>query len=465
MGLWTKEKVISELRRIRKDRNRSPDNVNAAARFLFGSLRAALDEAGLPCGKNGRPIKKWSKDLVIQEIRKRATDRRKLRKTQYEDKPLYSSARRYFGSWGNAVKAAGFSLSVEDYFYSLDEVQLKIVELYERGDSMRLHSHKDEKLKRSVIKHFGTWSRAVKSLGLDAELRRSWTNQKVIDALRSRWANGRDLARTRIEDPGLASAAYIRFGGWVKALEAAGFQGQVRRKLSNEEVLDALRCITSKDPDAPISKIDKRLTRIAINRFGSLAQAKAEANGTQLIERWSRRRVIAEINRRYQVGDLSCAKGFGDPELAKAAGRIFGNWSKAVEAAGLSDQLKVFKLPKYWNEDDVIELIRRYHKDGLSFSIMVARKKSLLDAANRFFGSWSNAVRAAGFELPYRKWSREIVVAEIQSRVNSRRSLSSYDTDNINLVSASRRFFGSWPNAIEAAGAKDAKKVKGRIRL
>ena len=45
MRVWTKEKVISELRRTRKERNRSPDNVNAAARLLFGSLRAALDEA------------------------------------------------------------------------------------------------------------------------------------------------------------------------------------------------------------------------------------------------------------------------------------------------------------------------------------------------------------------------------------------------------------------------------------
>jgi hypothetical protein len=462
---WTKEKVISELRRIRKDRTKSSDSVNAAARHLFGSLRAALEEAGLPCGRNGRPIKKWTKELVIHEIRQRATDRKKLRKTSYEDKPLHASARRYFGSWGRAVEAAGISLSEQDYFYSSDEVQLKIVELYERGDSMRLNSHKDKKLKRSVIKHFGTWSRAVKSLGLDAELQRRWTDQKVIDAIRHRWADGRDLARTRFEDPGLVGAASIRFGGWAKALEAAGFEGQFRRKWTDGEILDSIRGLISKDPDASISILDRNLADLARNRFGSLAQAKAEANGTQLIEHWGRRSVISEIKRRYQAGEPSCTKGFGDPKLAKAAWRIFGSWSKAVEAAGLSDQIIVPKPPRYWNENDVIALIRKYHLEGHSFSMMITWKKSLLDAANRFFGSWSNAVHAAGFEMPNRKWSRDVVVAEIQARINSERSLSTYDTDNINLVAAGRRYFGSWKNAIKAAGVKNPKKVKGRIRL
>ncbi len=461
MRLWTKEKVISELRRTRKERNRSPDNVNAAARLLFGSLRAALDEAGLPCGKNGRPIKKWSKDLVIQEIRKRATDRRKLRKTQYEDKPLYSSARRYFGSWGNAVKAAGFSLSVEDYFYSLDQVQLKIVELYERGDSMRLHSHKDEKLKRSVIKHFGTWSRAVKSLGLDAELKRTWTNQKVIDALRHRWANGRDLARTRFEDPGLVSAACTRFGGWVKALEAAGFQGQVHTRWTDEQLLDALRLYATNHSSKPITVHNRKLADMARTRFGSLTRAFANANVPPSRDLWNKERVVLEIMRRYQSGEHGDTEGFGDLKLAKASRRHFGGWAEAVEAAGLSNRIVAPKPPRKWDANDVIDHIRRCHRDGQTFPQMLSATRGLLNAAQRNFGGWKNAIFAAGLKPENRLWTRDAVVFEIQERVKSGKSLRSNDPSNGNLVSAGYRFFGSWPIALEAAGVNKQKKRRG----
>jgi len=413
MRLWTKEKVISELRRTRKDRNRSPDNVNAAARLLFGSLRAALDEAGLPCGKNGRPIKKWSKDLVIQEIRKRATDRRKLRKTQYEDKPLYS------------------------------------------------YSHKDEKLKRSVIKHFGTWSRAVKSLGLDAELKRTWTNQKVIDALRHRWANGRDLARTRFEDPGLVSAACTRFGGWVKALEAAGFQGQVHTRWTDEQLLDALRLYATNHSSKPITVHNRKLADMARTRFGSLSRAFAKANVPPSRDLWNKERVVLEIMRRYRSGEHGDTDGFGDLKLAKASRRHFGGWAEAVEAAGLSNRIVAPKPPRKWDANDVIDHIRRCHRDGQTFLQMLSATRGLLNAAQRNFGGWKNAIFAAGLKPENRLWTRDAVVFEIQERVKSGKSLRSNDPSNGNLVSAGYRFFGSWPIALEAAGVNKQKKRRG----
>ena len=45
---WTKEKVIEELKRLRRDGPKHNRNLDAAARRYFGSLREALRVAGLP---------------------------------------------------------------------------------------------------------------------------------------------------------------------------------------------------------------------------------------------------------------------------------------------------------------------------------------------------------------------------------------------------------------------------------
>jgi len=431
MPRWTKERIISELRRVRKDGPKPNCRIDSAARRHFGSLKAALDAAGLPIGKNGCAMKRWTKELLIQEIRLRASSYSKLRRTQSEDFRLYAAARKRFGSWSKALEAAGVSSLIKDYFYTQDEVQMKIVELYEQNVPLRLNSQSDEKFKRSVIKRFGTWGRAVKSLGLGPMMIRDWTEQKVIEAIRQRWAEGYDLTKTRTEDSGLANAAVYRFGGWVKALEAAGFEGQAHRRLTNEEVLEAIRLHAANHPTLPITVHNRRLADMARNRFGTLHRAFSEAKVPPFKDCWTRHRVVAEISRRFEIGQLRDTEGFGDLQLAKASRRLFGGWAEAVEAAGLSSKITV---PKH---------------------------SGLKRAARRNFGSWSKAIIAAGLELSKRKWSRDVVVSQIRERVKSGKSLKANDAENINLSSAGKRLFGSWQLAIEAAGVIVHKKIRG----
>jgi hypothetical protein len=110
---------------------------------------------------------------------------------------------------------------------------------------------------------------------------------------------------------------------------------------------------------------------------------------------------------------------------------------------------------RYWTKEKAISELRRVRKDGPKPYCRVD------SAARRNFGSWSNAIIAAGVEPSRRKWWRDVIASQIQERVKSGNSLKAKDAENINLSTASRRFFGSWPIALEAAGVTKHKKKRG----
>lgn len=84
----------------------------AGARFavnrLFGSFRAALRIAGVL--KPVPEFPRWSKARVIATIRQRHERGQVIHCTGViaDQPPLYDAARRYFGGWPQALRAAGF---------------------------------------------------------------------------------------------------------------------------------------------------------------------------------------------------------------------------------------------------------------------------------------------------------------------------------------------------------------------
>jgi len=278
---WTPEIVIEELKRTRHDGPRANRKLDDAARRCFGSVRAALKVAGLPCGQPARRNSGWSKEKVVDAIRKRHRSGKSLVRTNREDRALYEAAKKWHGSWTAAVVAAGLPRPRRD-FYTRDEVQLRIIDLYERELPLTFRSHNDIKLRRSCKEHFGGWRHAVESLGLGSELRRFWTNQKVIDAIILRRADGLDLGATRHEDVSLFAAASARFGSWNKALLAAGISVVLREQWNQEKVLMRLRHLLNEIPVRSIRRVDSKLTCAAQRRFGSLRKAvKAARSQTQ----------------------------------------------------------------------------------------------------------------------------------------------------------------------------------------
>jgi len=118
-----------------------------------------------------------------------------------------------------------------------------------------------------------------------------------------------------------------------------------------------------------------------------------------------------------------------------------------------------------WTREKIAAGIKELNDQGVRLTVKnVSRRHSVLySAALRYFGSWGDAVYAAGINYgeiksqsrleavkKITKWNRARVLAEIK-KVPFNRLWFVYK-DNIALHSAARREFGSWRQALEAAG-------------
>jgi hypothetical protein len=101
----------------------------------------------------------------------------------------------------------------------------------------------------------------------------------------------------------------------------------------------------------------------------------------------------------------------------------------------------------------VIGAIQELHQKGLPLTKVWKDDVNLYSVAKTHFGSWRNAVLAAGLQVKRRRWSKQTVADEIRSRARQGLSLSSRCRENHLLVAAAIRYFGSWRQAVRAARA------------
>ena len=87
---------------------------------------------------------------------------------------LYSKARKYFGSWKNALETCGINYDTarNSNNWSREKIVEKIRELVNDGQSLRpsdLRGNKSVRLMSAASYHFGSWSKAVSHAGIDYE--------------------------------------------------------------------------------------------------------------------------------------------------------------------------------------------------------------------------------------------------------------------------------------------------------
>ncbi len=212
-------------------------------------------------------------------------------------------------------------------------------------------------------------------------------------------------------------------------------------------------------------------------------------------DRWPPSRILATIRtlaRRGRPRRKALQRRYAS--LVQAAARTFGSWPKAVIAAGV-DPIKFRRVP-LWTKDRIIEaiLVRVLKNEPLGSTTV--RPESLAEAAARFFGSWGSALAAAGLDpkrymgasphaglaaiheppgnaqapvawvdenspAPDRssqRWSREAVCQAILSRLREHRPMnaSAVRIDDKSLYWGSKKRFGSWRDALRAAGLNPA---------
>jgi hypothetical protein len=208
-----------------------------------------------------------------------------------------------------------------------------------------------------------------------------------------------------------ASSATATFGSWRAMLRAAGMQAHQREPWTRQDILDALRDGAQRlgrSPTVALAKCDGPLPSVtAVSRHFATWNAGLHAAGLEVSRiaprDWDKAQILAALRGfERNHGRAPTAAEFAATDSAPAANTVaahFGSWNAALDAAGVA------RLPRplRWDDAAVLAALRE-------FSAEHGRRPKARDfaGANRDgrwpspstvalrFGSWSNAVRAAG---------------------------------------------------------------------
>jgi hypothetical protein len=179
--------------------------------------------------------------------------------------------------------------------------------------------------------------------------------------------------------------------------------------------------------------------------------------------KWSKESIGMEIRSMYESGENLNYSSVAQSNLSllRAATRYFGTWEAAVNFAGLDySQIRRYKS---WTRDRIVERIRELHEQGVDLSwrnVCLNVDPQLAAAATKksHFGSWREALEASGLDYDsirrYREWDDERVlqmVREMHAR-GTGLNAKNMEQEDITLITAARRRFDSWHQALTAAG-------------
>lgn len=251
---WTKPEIVKKLRELRKlgksvsyaglaDKQQP---LLSAAVYHFGSYRKALDRAGIDYGQIvQRP--RWTRTRIIEIIKKARRKGEDLhwsavttRGDELSRAAFASLQPRLFGSWVRTLAAAGLDVEEIARYRSWDRNSI-VHELRSKAqDGGALSSGSLQKgdpgLHAAAIRYFGGYDAALRAAKIDPlkhRLRRRWTRQEVIDALRKAKKDGVHLSDTHVRQLNsmLYGACVRLFGCFTAARKAAGLQIETWRRV------------------------------------------------------------------------------------------------------------------------------------------------------------------------------------------------------------------------------------------
>ncbi len=174
--------------------------------------------------------------------------------------------------------------------------------------------------------------------------------------------------------------------------------------------------------------------------------------------KWNRNNILHWILERHSQGESVRAKDAlaYNSNMYHVAVRSFGSWAGALATAGIN--LPPRKGARTWSPKQVLSAIRRagVKPESLCFSNMCKHRRGLLEAAKKHFGSRRKALIAAGIDPESarltRRWDRESVIEVILDRAVKNEPLAVTKVSPRSLGGWGIRLFGSWADALRAAG-------------
>ncbi len=176
---------------------------------------------------------KWTREHILREILRRDAAGLPLVPVGPDGVgPAFrQAADRIFGSWPNAVAAAGLApdRARARHPWPPSRILTVIRSLARRRTPLTAAElrHRHGYLVAAARRSFGSWAVAVVAAGVDPQrLRppRLWTRERLVEAILTRALRGEPLGRRGVQPRSLAEAAAREFGSWAAALRAAGLE-------------------------------------------------------------------------------------------------------------------------------------------------------------------------------------------------------------------------------------------------
>ena len=249
-----------------------------------------------------------------------------------------------------------------------------------------------------------------------------WNKDEILRELRRLHKAGANLSYNGLalaKQP-LVSAAAYHFGSYRRAVEVAGIEYATvlrRPRWTRARIISLIKAARKRREELHWSAVTHRRDELGKAAFASLqprlfgqwqkalSAAGLDAADVARYRRWNRKSIAAELKSRSRRGKAlsSGSLQHEDPGLHAAAVRHFGAYDAALRAAGLDPQKVRRRLS--WNKSLVIKAIKSAAKAGKNLADNRVRRESpaLYGAAIRLFGSFTSARSAAGVKFRPKK--------------------------------------------------------------
>lgn len=379
----TDEELLKDLKRVAKELSESPttDQYKTHGKYTpwklrsrFGSWSDAKKEAGLGLNRSGSTYHTNKEDLIrdIQRVGKKIGG--SPTGAQYKDEGEYSigTLKRQFGSWNEAKEQAGFeTFSQSNIGYSdeelLDDLK-KFANECDGSPTILQYREREGPDPDTIVDHFGSWNEAKERAGLKQNSRhesKSYDNkQELLDDLKN-------VAEVLDESPSMnqyrnhgeysPTSFQNEFGSWNNAKEQAGLDIYPPDKLvpAEELIRDLQRTADRLGTSPSKTQYDEwgvYSHTICQNRFGSWNDALMTANIEVNVEiDIPEERIIEDIQNVASIVDETPTtddyRNHGEHSLGPVF-RHFGSWIDALTAAGYD------WVPYEYSDEELLKSLR-----------------------------------------------------------------------------------------------------------
>lgn len=205
-----------------------------AYRNEFGSWNEALKAAGFTPNKQD-----ISREDLIDEIQRMVDEEGEVptkRDLKELSKYSYDAYRNEFGSWNEAVLEAGFEPNVNKIpREDLLEALCDLAERLERVPRVQDMIRKGRYSWSAYRNEFGSWNHALRAVGLRLNLEREIPEQKLLAEIHTLADGDEPPTSKEMRTKGEYSIhAYVRaFGSWNDAVREAGYEPHLERETSS----------------------------------------------------------------------------------------------------------------------------------------------------------------------------------------------------------------------------------------